>query len=205
MEENIFFNQALKRIRKIKKRDNYNDHKLKGSHILLFLEHIIIMGKCAVKFNLLKSTGLLFKNLCEEINEDWTYENSMDENLIYEIGRLHRWGSHLLGYLNWELHRSELEAIGVGYYINPYEPILKFIERDGTYGFEQGILWLGLSYYEVILNYWGINQPRKVNKMESYTDLSDESLNIADIEYLENPKIFLKNTKEKFLKDLKRL
>ena len=203
MKENIYFNQALERIRKIKKSDNYDAYNLKGSHILLFLEHIIIIGKCAVKFNLLKG-NLLDKDLCGELNEDWSYENSIDEDLQIEIRKLHRRGFHLIHYLNWELHRPELEVFGVEYAINPYEPIIKFIERYGTYGSEHGYLSLGFDY-QVLLTTKHTGQPKKVSKMESYTNLDSESLNFADFEYLKDSKLFLENTLQKFCKDLKRL
>ena len=202
MKENIYFIKALERIKKIKKSDNYDDYTLKGSHILLFLEHITVKGKCALKFNLFKG-NLLDKDLCGELNEDWSYENSIDEDLAYNIQNLHPRGYHLLHFLNWELHRPKLEAIGINFPINPYEPILKFIERYGFYGFGINTLLIGMEH-KIHFSNWLVSIQIKVLPEESYTDLSDENLDLADVEFVKNPKLFLENSIEKFRKNRER-
>lgn len=196
----IFQNQEIEVMKNLHIDDTINRLKLievrntivKGSHIILFLEHLRFMGQCMIDLKKL-SQPVFTCDLCKEFNSDWSADDSVYANVI-EVNTRHH-GIFKSLYLNWEIHKAEIIQLGISYSINPYEFMIKFLERGGLIRIDSGGGQVNIGQsYDIGIRLRYIKETFGVLKMPIFSNLNDENLDKADLEYIKNPNLFKEKT-----------
>lgn len=173
------YKKALGRIQSIYQKlsnDSNQDHT--GAWLLLFQEFNRRMAYWAKLINKDASGYGVWIDIAYEIDNTWSIEPEMTNELDFMLKNISKYSSFLKFYLNWEKHKKKIASRGLNVELEPYEPIVLF--------FELGKGWIhneGTGYYEIGKD--RIRRPKIENlyNKSQFIALDIDSLALADSEY----------------------